>query len=261
MISDPATQKLPEDPLQNGKVKIRGFVLPHKSKLTNEEFRKAEGSAGWNEHQGFYIYRNERLLFPGDWLGMFRKEEHYKLARIMIDLPNNLDSEWQIDIKKSVARPPLVLRDQLKAYATKVRLQAVEVYRHKGKISGKYSAVQFQPIWLEKVRHGKRFYEINREHPLLQILTISINDKGNSLNQMLRLIEETVPVPLITIRESEQPEMQSDPFEAVDHSLIINMMRILFQSLVQQNKTENEARSIILNMEPFDKYPQYIEQI
>ncbi len=262
MISDPATQKLPEDPLQNGKVKIRGFVLPHKSKLTNEEFRKAEGSAGWNEHQGFYIYRNERLLFPGDWLGMFRKEEHYKLARIMIDLPNNLDSEWQIDIKKSVARPPLVLRDQLKAYATKVRLQAVEVYRHKGKIlQRKYSAVQFQPIWLEKVRHGKRFYEINREHPLLQILTISINDKGNSLNQMLRLIEETVPVPLITIRESEQPEMQSDPFEAVDHSLIINMMRILFQSLVQQNKTENEARSIILNMEPFDKYPQYIEQI
>jgi len=134
LIDDAATQKFPEEPLHNNRVSLRGFVLPHKSKLTEEEFRKAEGPRGWNEQQGFYIYRNERLLLAGDWLGMFRKEEHYKLARIMVDLPNSLDSEWQIDIKKSVARPPLALRDQLRAYATKVRAQAVEVYRHKGRV-------------------------------------------------------------------------------------------------------------------------------
>jgi hypothetical protein len=45
-----------------------------------------------------------------------------------------LDAEWQIDIKKSVARPPLVLREQLKAYADTVRSQAVEVYRHRVKV-------------------------------------------------------------------------------------------------------------------------------
>jgi hypothetical protein len=42
----------------------------------------------------------KRLLLAGDWLGMFRKEEHYKLTRIQIDLPNSLDADWQIDIKK-----------------------------------------------------------------------------------------------------------------------------------------------------------------
>ena len=209
LIDDAATQKFPEEPLHNNRVKIRGFVLPHKSKLTEEEFRKAEGPEGWNVQQGFYIYRNERLLLAGEWLGMFRKEEHYKLARIMIDLPNNLDTEWQIDIKKSVARPPLVLRDQLKAYANKVRSQAVEVYRHKGKIlQRKYASIQFQSFWHEKVRHGKRFYEINREHPYVQSVFNSINGKNVELNQLLRFIEETVPVPLITIKESEQPELQ-----------------------------------------------------
>lgn len=125
LIGETARQGFPDEPLQNGKVIVKGFVLPHKSKITEEVFKNAEGPKGWNEQQGFYIYRNERLLLAGDWLGIFRKEEHYKLARIQIDLPNSLDAEWQIDIKKSVARPPLILREQLKAYAGQVRNQAV----------------------------------------------------------------------------------------------------------------------------------------
>lgn len=74
----------------------------------------AEGVNGWTNQQGFYIYRGKRLMLAGDWLGLFRKEEHYKLVRIQIDLPNKLDTDWQIDIKKSTARPPLVSREQIK---------------------------------------------------------------------------------------------------------------------------------------------------
>lgn len=257
-----ATQKFPDEPLQSNRVRIRGFVLPHKSKLTEEQFRMAEGPQGWNEQQGFYIYRNERLLLAGDWLGMFRKEEHYKLARIMVDLPNNLDAEWQIDIKKSVARPPLNLRDQLKAYSSKVRAQAVEVYRHKGKIlQRKYSTEQFQPVWHEKVRHGKRFYIINRDHPIIKSAFNSVSDKERDLNQLLRFIEETVPVPLITIKESEQPELQGQPFEESDQDIIRKTMKLMYSNLVKEGKSENQAIAIILNIEPFNLFPQFIEYL
>jgi len=257
-----ATQKLPEDPAHKNKVKVRGFVLPHKSKLTAEEFKKAEGPKGWNEQQGFYIYRNERMLLAGDWLGMFRKEEHYKLARIQIDLPNSLDEEWQIDIKKSVARPPLVLRDQLKAYASRVRAQAVEVYRHKGKVlQRKYATIEFQPVWHEKLRHGKRYYEINREHPLVSAALQSGRKADTGLNQLLQLIEETVPVPLISIRESEQPELQGSPYDGISHTAVLQMMKLLYRSLIAQKKTDEQARSMILNIEPFNNFPQYIDQI
>jgi hypothetical protein len=262
LMSDPATQQFPEEPLENNKVRMRGFVLPHKSKLTEEEFRKNEGPNGWNDHQGFYIYRNERLLLAGEWLGMFRKEEHYKLARIQLDLPNNLDAEWQIDIKKSVARPPLVLRDQLKAYASKVRAQAVEVYRHKGKIlQRKYAAVQFQPVWHEKIRHGKRFYEINRAHPVIQSLTTSQNGKGSDLNDLLRFVEETVPVPLITIKESEHPELQGQPFEATDQEPIRKAMKQMYDKLVGEKRSDDQAKAIILNIEPFNLFPQFIDSL
>jgi len=262
IMNDAATQKFPEEPLQNNKVRMRGLVLPHKSKLTEEEFRKNEGPNGWNDQQGFYIYRNERLLLAGEWLGMFRKEEHYKLARIQVDLPNNLDAEWQIDIKKSVARPPLILKDQLKAYASKVRAQAVEVYRHKGKIlQRKYASVQFQPVWNEKMRHGKRFYEINREHPVINTMIASLNGKASDINQLLRFIEETVPVPLITIKESEQPELQGQPFEDTDQEPIRKVMKQLYDKLITDGRSEDQAKAIIMNIEPFNLYPQFIEFI
>lgn len=262
LIDNSATQKFPEEPMHNNRVKVRGFVLPHKSKLSEEEFRKAEGPKGWNEQQGFYIYRNERLLLAGEWLGMFRKEEHYKLARIMIDLPNNLDTEWQIDIKKSIARPPLVLRDQLKAYANKVRSQAVEVYRHKGKVlQRKYASVEFHPFWNEKLRHGKRFYEINREHPFIQSVFNSFNENVRELNQLLRFIEETVPVPLITIKESEQPELQGQPFEGTDQEPVRQAMKRIYEKLIADGKSDDQAKSIILNIEPFNLFPQFIEHL
>lgn len=262
LLSAPATQKFPEEPLSNARVRLRGFVLPHKSKLSEEEYKIAEGPRGWNEQQGFYIYRNERLLVAGDWLGMFRKEEHYKLTRILVDLPNNLDAEWQIDIKKSVARPPLVLRDQLKAYANKVRSSSVEVYRHKGKVlQRKYSAVQFQPVWNEKLRHGKRFYQINRDHPIIKNLITNLNGKGSELNELLHYIEETVPVPLITIKESEAPEIQGQPFEGIDHNPLLRVMKQMYENLCNEGKTDDQAKGIILNIEPFNLYPQFIEHL
>lgn len=262
LIDDAATQKFPEEPVHNNRVRLRGFVLPYKSKLTEEEFRKAEGPRGWNEQQGFYIYRNERLLLAGDWLGMFRKEEHYKLARIVVDLPNNLDSEWQIDIKKSVARPPLALRDQLKAYATKVRAQAVEVYRHKGRVlQRKYSSTEFHTVWLEKIRHGKRFYQINREHPLINNLLNSSNSAQPELSALLKFIEETVPVPLITIKESEQPELQGQPFEETDQEPVRKTMKQMYDRLLSEGRSDDQAKSIILNIEPFYLFPQFIEYL
>ena len=31
---------------------------------------EAAGPKGWNAHQGFYVYRNKRLIIDGDWLGL-----------------------------------------------------------------------------------------------------------------------------------------------------------------------------------------------
>lgn len=257
---EPATQAFPIDPLMNGKIQVKGFVLPHKSKISEEVYKKAEGPKGWNEQQGFYIYRNERLLVSGDWLGMFRKDEHYKLARIRIDLPNTLDVEWQIDIKKSVARPPLYLRDQLRAYANKIRGQAVEVYRHRGKSIAKTPGQSFVPLWLDHRRGDKWFYKINREHPLLErIREEAETHPDKAIESLIRFIEETIPTKSIFIRESEEGELQGKPFEGVDQEPIRRTMQSMINNLKSQGKTDEQAKAIISNIEPFNHYVHLLE--
>lgn len=260
LLDEPSTQIFPEERIQNGVVKIEGYVLPHKSKISEEKYKQAEGAKGWNEQQGFYIYRNERLLLAGDWLGLFRKEEHYKLTRIQIELPNTLDAEWQIDIKKSVARPPLIFREQIKAYAMKVRAQAVEVYRHKGKNVKPIVGQKFVPLWLDHKRGDKWFYKINREHPVIEkVKEEARNEPNKAIEMLIKFIEETIPTKSIFIKESEVPELQGKPFEGIDQEIIRNTMQTMYSNLIGQGKTDEQAKAIIANIEPFNNFVHFLE--
>ena len=150
----------------------------------------------------------------GDWLGLgFQKEEHYKLARIQVDIATDMDALWQIDVRKSMARPPGELRQELRRVAQVTRQRAVEVYRYRGKVITKKAAQGLTPMWFQRVRHGKVSYEVNRHHPaVIQALE---NPTETTVRALLRLVEETIPVPQIAIDSSERPEEQSAPFEGL----------------------------------------------
>lgn len=262
MPDEPATQSFPEEPLFNGCVTVKGFILPHKSKLSDDKFRQGEGTKGWNGHQGFYIYRNERLLVAGDWLGLFRKEEHYKLSRIAIDLPNNLDAEWQIDIKKSVARPPVILKDQLKAYAVKLRSQAVEVYRHRGKTVRQLPGQSFVPFWREHKRGNTWLHVINRDHPIIEKIKLQAeNNPDKAIELLLRFVEETIPIKSIYIKEAEEEDQQAKPFEGANNQPIQDLMIQIYETLIIEGRTKEQAKAVIVNLEPFNHFPELIETL
>ncbi len=263
MIGSEGLQTKPEAVFENGKVRVRGFILPHRSKLSPDQYLYGKGPKdSWTAHQGFYVYRNKRLLVSGDWLGMFKKEVHYDLCRIRIDLPNDLDEEWQIDIRKSVARPPTRLKNTILSIAKDVRAQAVEVYRHKGKvIKRKLVKDDYFPLWEERIRHGKRFYKLNRGHPLIEEVKNSLNSDNSRIEQLLQFIEETVPVPLITLQESENERPHGQPFEGTGHEAITTTMVAMYQNMINEGKTAEQAKALILNIEPFNFYPEYIEHL
>lgn len=260
MLDEPTTQSFPIEPLYAGNVVLKGYILPHKSKLSPDKFKIAEGVKGWNGHQGFYIYRKDRLLVSGDWLGLFRKEEHYKLTRISIDLPNNLDSDWQIDIKKSVARPPVALKDQIRAYAVNVRSHAVEVYRHRGKTVRLLPGQSYVPFWKEKKRGEKWLLVINREHPILANIKEQANTNSDkAIETLLKFVEETIPAKSIYIKEAEEADLQAKPFEGIDSEPVFLVMKEMYSSMIQSGKSELQAKSIINNIEPFNNFPHLID--
>ena len=263
MIGIDGLQPKSETRYESGAIRIKGFILPHRSKLSAEDYNIGKGPKdSWTAHQGFYIYRNDRLLVDGDWLGLFKKEGHYDLCRIRIDLPNFLDNEWQIDIKKSLARPPGYLKDQLVSIAKDVRSQAVEVYRHKGKvINRKYAVEDYHPFWEEKVRQGKRFYKINRNHPLIEELFLKSHGIENNIEKVIQFIEETVPVPLISLHESENEKPHGQPFEGANHDAIKETLSKLYNGFISNGFTSEKAKARLLNMEPFNFFPEYIDII
>jgi hypothetical protein len=263
MIGFNGLQAKPETALENGRISIKGFILPHRSKLTAEEYKYGKGPHdNWTSHQGFYVYRNRRLLVAGDWLNMFKKEVHYDLCRIRIDLPNNMDDEWQIDIKKSQARPPAKLKEAILSVAKNVRMQALEVYRHKGKIlKRKLLQNEFFPVWEERIRHGKRFYKLNRHHPVLKDVLSRAGGLSSELEKTLQFIEETIPVPLITLQENENKNPHGQPFEGKNHEAIKDIMLAMYNNLKSQGKSDEQAKGLIMNIEPFNFYPEYIEHL
>jgi len=261
LINEPATQAFSDDYISGGAL-MKGYVLPHKSRLNDEAFKNAEGINGWGAQQGFYVYRGKRLLLAGDWLGMFRKEEHYKLVRILIDLPNTLDSDWQIDIKKSTARPPLACREQIASYARDVRANGVQVYRHRGKILKQKSGQDFEPLWLDKKKGNKWSFIVNRDHLMIKELKeLAHSQPDKAIEQILRFIEETIPSKSIFIKESEEGDNQKKPFELENIEFIKSMIKKIFDNQIMSGKTPEQAKSTLLNLDPFDQFPELIETI
>ncbi len=111
LMANKFTQEMSNERLAGGDVIVKPYVLPHVSKRSLTENTTGAGLYGWNAHQGFYVYRNKRMIIPGGYLDFdFTPEEHFKLCRILVDLPNHLDHEWCIDVRKAVASPPPAIR-------------------------------------------------------------------------------------------------------------------------------------------------------
>ncbi|GAA3489279.1 ATP-binding protein [Streptomyces cremeus] len=78
-----------------GDVDLTAHIWPAKSKQAG--FRQV-GSL--NERQGFYFYRNDRLVQAGGWNGLRSPEGHLALARIAVDLPSPSNDVFSLDVKK-----------------------------------------------------------------------------------------------------------------------------------------------------------------
>ena len=54
-----------------GEIKLEPYVLPHQSEFSSlDEFKRTSGPQSWNQQQGFYIYRANRMIQSGGWSGL-----------------------------------------------------------------------------------------------------------------------------------------------------------------------------------------------
>ena len=166
-------------------------TLPYANTLTQDEKALLGNPKSIYDEQGFYIYRNKRLIYWGNWMHMGYKSELNKLARIQIDMPSDLDEMWMLDVKKSSAKIPDVIKEQIRSAIEESTIKSKRVIRYRGDNEAKSEC----PIWNRiKDRDGFVRYEINRDNPLYKILIDNIGTNENEiLSSLLSQIEFYLP--------------------------------------------------------------------
>lgn len=97
-----------------GAVTVSPFILPSEEEFSSPVlWRDASGPRGWNQQQGFYFYRNGRLLQAGGWSYLRSVDEHTKLLRVAVDFSSELDAVFSINITKMRAKIPAEIKDRL----------------------------------------------------------------------------------------------------------------------------------------------------
>ena len=114
------------------KATIRAWILPHSRDMTKDENRDYARIS--NRAQGFYVFREGRLIQDGGWMEVFgTPEPHTSLLRIEFDFGHELDDAFRIDVKKSRILFHPDLEDALKILLQPIYREAGNRYRRQTK--------------------------------------------------------------------------------------------------------------------------------
>lgn len=192
--SNAATQKDPEEilRLRQGDVLIRCHTLPHHKRMSREEWEEIGGPEGHLKSQGLYVYREKRLIIAGGWLGLARQTELTKLCRIAVDIPNTMDAEWKIDVKKASAQLPPVVRERLRKVVERFVGTSKRTYRSRGQ---KLVDETRFPIWNRVHKDGQIFFRPNLDHPVFRTYAEQLPDElREGFERCLRIVGSGLPI-------------------------------------------------------------------
>lgn len=214
-----STQLMDEETIvvRGEKVKVKPYILPHTSKLTKKELGALGGKEGLRKQQGFYVYRNKRLLIWGTWFRLMRQGDLSKLARVQVDIPNSLDDLWTLDIKKSTATPPEEVRKNLSVVIEKISEGSKRTWTYRGK---KEVSDQVVHIWNRLMtRDGSIVYEVNPDHPMIDALVEEYPGIRPKIELILKQIAMSLPLNSLYI-DLTNDEKLSNESEAKSSEII-----------------------------------------
>ena len=179
-------------PMKDGIVLVTPHKLLHPDKMSKSELNRLSLGRNLLNTQGFYLYRNKRLIIWGTWFRVAPKLDKTKLCRIQVDIPNTLDHIWALDIKKSSALPPESIRDQLKNILDTHLELSVMTYKRKASKKFKNEI----PFWKRiRTKDDESKYLINMDNPVINHFcsSLDVSQKTKFLH-ILDAISQHLPI-------------------------------------------------------------------
>lgn len=246
---NPATFADPEEKLTliRGDVEIQSFTLPHHKQMSKADWEDIGGPEGHLKSQGFYLYRGKRLILHGTWFGLCRQSELTKLSRVRIDIPNSMDADWKIDVKKSSAQLPPVVRDRLKKVIERILAGSKRTYSKRGQ---KLVDHERLPMWHRIQADGQIRYRPNIEHPAFADFAESLPpDLRRGFFNCIALVGASLPIETLHADMAGTAE-QIVP-DRVDEDTLAQAVQATLSVLLGARKDIKEIKSLMKDVDPF----------
>lgn len=247
------TQKVSELTIHDEIIKVQPFILPHQSDLQLEDIEKLGGINALRNGQGFYIYRNDRLIIYGTWFRLSAtsvSSELLKYGRIKVDIPNTLDDVWDIDIKKQHANIPKQILNNLK----KVVRDVCSNSRNKTSKRAKLTLDKDDSkIWNKSLsRNGKEIFYINQDSLFVKQFLDDFNDSDKvKILNFIEVLSTSIPFDDIynaICNKKNEIDMEESQFDAIVAEGISQFKSI--KRVIQQD--DDAVFMILVKYEPFN---------
>ena len=188
---------------KKGNVEIKPHVLPHPQYLSQNQIDKLGGIDAIYKNQGLYIYRANRLIIAGGWMGLSSRNILGNLARVEVNIPASLDDEWSTDVKKSSLQLPLMVQRKLKQICQRPIGISRGEHTHRGKKE------EVNEYWFinENKQDNTTKYEVHlKNNELVEIAEKMTQRNRIKLKEFLRNLSKYLPVNHIFSRIGKSPK-------------------------------------------------------
>lgn len=201
---------------QNGEeheAHIYAWILPHRKTMTNQENDKY--AKLFNKNQGFYIYREGRVISAGGWHGMFALEDHYKCYRVQLEFGYELDEAFKVDVKKS----RIIFDPQLETYLKEL----------------------LQPGYREANNRYRGFKKDTAKKATIDHATSSVVIKNENTTKQPAVVESQLKQGDVTVKNNQGPriKLKISPQEPEMHGEAVKAVSSIVTGMLWEPSFEN----------------------
>jgi anti-sigma regulatory factor (Ser/Thr protein kinase) len=241
--------------IANQKVHVKAFLLPVADHMSKKQFDYAtyDGSRRLADYEGFYVYRNNRMIVCGGWLNIpgLGIGEKFNYARVGIWFEPSVDADryLRVNFIKDSINPPVDFSKYLLKSAKLARSKSSNSYDYKKnprpyKRKGKEDDI---PVWDVTRKEHSSTFSINQNHPLVQKYTEGMDKR--KVKALFNLLAKEFP-----FRELEDCAPKVDLYSDEDLQSMLN--EAFSQEMKIKGTTVEQAMAKIIKEKPFcdEKY-------
>ncbi len=273
---DNSSKKLFEEKIETdlGNIEVIGYRLPHINSISKKSSNYLDWKAQRDKalldgisNQGFYFYRNDRLIKKGVWMNKSINHNRFNLARIEVNFPNTLDKIMGINvIKDEIQITDTNVRNELLKYERITQREATrpDIYREE-ETNKKIKKGEIKPIWNVSISEAGYLSvpTINKSNALIDFFIKNYKKFSlKDIKDILTVIEKGLPFEAMQnlIYQNDQLEIEN-----FSNGEAFEIGRKMIRNIINEGNTfeyiENNVLPILRSSEPMFKNPEIISKL